>query len=356
MVEARDEQEAVLRASAHFRRLGHYIHEAKVLKKKDEQLNELANSTFIDDSAAKVGLKRNPGESDADLINRINAEKGIDDNPIEPVFPELDILGGVTRAGTSILSLIRGGAVPKTVPTPRRVPQRRTPERPAPQRRRPGYTPKPAPEPAPAPKPAPAPVPAPKPEPAPAPVPAPVTVPQPITLPPVPPATTVPRPIEVPVTPKTVPETVPLPVPVPAPKPVPRTVPVPMPKPVPVPEKPPVTAKTPVGKVTPVTTPNPLTVPKTAPASAGKPIGPRPPRPFFIPSANRGEVDIGTLGQYRGMFPLYPFAEFQGGLQEGMGSSLNAIGRVLAKRKKVDKKDSESEKNKINMEPTLSGK
>jgi len=109
MVEAADEQTAILRASAHFRRLGHYIHEAKIFKKK-EQLNELANSAVIDDSALRVGLKRNPGESDADLVKRISAKKGIYDEPIQPVFPELLALGGgaanvarrlVTQAGSA---------------------------------------------------------------------------------------------------------------------------------------------------------------------------------------------------------------------------------------------------------------
>jgi hypothetical protein len=47
MVEARDEQEAVLRASAHFRRLGHYIHEAKIFKKKSR--NDLVESETLNE-------------------------------------------------------------------------------------------------------------------------------------------------------------------------------------------------------------------------------------------------------------------------------------------------------------------
>jgi len=109
IVEAADEDQAVFRATAHFRKLGHYVHEAKVYKKK-EQLNELANSAIIDDSAARAGLKRNPGESDADLVKRISAKKGIYDKPIQPVFPELLAIGGgaanvarrlVTQAGSA---------------------------------------------------------------------------------------------------------------------------------------------------------------------------------------------------------------------------------------------------------------
>lgn len=41
MVEAADEQTAILRATAHFRRLGHYIHEAKIDKKKSLNENPL---------------------------------------------------------------------------------------------------------------------------------------------------------------------------------------------------------------------------------------------------------------------------------------------------------------------------
>lgn len=52
MVEARDEQEAVLRASAHFRRLGHYIHEAKIFKKKS--LNDLVESETLNEYTAAL--------------------------------------------------------------------------------------------------------------------------------------------------------------------------------------------------------------------------------------------------------------------------------------------------------------
>lgn len=107
MVEAANEEQAVLRASAHFRRLGHYIHEAKIFKKK-EQLNELtSNSAFIDDSAAKAGLKRNPGESDADLVKRITAAKGIHDKGAEAVYPELALIGG---AGMRAANVLKGAA------------------------------------------------------------------------------------------------------------------------------------------------------------------------------------------------------------------------------------------------------
>lgn len=46
MVEAANEEQAVLRATAHFRRLGHYIHEAKIFKKKS--LNEFRRVPFPD--------------------------------------------------------------------------------------------------------------------------------------------------------------------------------------------------------------------------------------------------------------------------------------------------------------------
>ena len=56
MVEAADEEQAILRASAHFRKLGHYIHEAKIFKKKDEQLDESAALARPLVTAARIAL------------------------------------------------------------------------------------------------------------------------------------------------------------------------------------------------------------------------------------------------------------------------------------------------------------
>jgi hypothetical protein len=53
MVEAADEQTAILRATAHFKRLGHYIHEAKIYKKKD-QLNEISSLVRLGANVVKA--------------------------------------------------------------------------------------------------------------------------------------------------------------------------------------------------------------------------------------------------------------------------------------------------------------
>ena len=73
--------------------------------------------------------------------------------------------------------------------------------------------------------------------------------------------------------------------------------------------------------------------------------------PLFGALGNRGDEDIGTLGHYRGMFPMYQHYQFN---EES--KALNAIGRVISKRKEMKKDDAESEKNKINMEPKLKTK
>jgi hypothetical protein len=123
--------------------------------------------------------------------------------------------------------------------------------------------------------------------------------------------------------------------------------------------------ESPVGKTPsspPVTRPSPIAGPKSdprqLPATSGKgggksPKSPR--RPFALPRlrlGDRPDQDIGTLGQYRGMFPLYQFADFNS-LQENQVKPMNAIGRVMTKRKEKSKENAEAEKNKINMEPTL---
>jgi hypothetical protein len=90
-------------------------------------------------------------------------------------------------------------------------------------------------------------------------------------------------------------------------------------------------------------------VPKTTPVPV--PRNPRIPFPFDMGLGNRGDEDIGTLGQYRGMAPMYQHYQFN---EEN--KALNAIGRVISKRKEMKKDDAESEKNKINMEPKLKTK
>ena len=343
MVEAADEDQAIFRATAHFRKLGHYIHEAKIFKKKDQQLNEFVNtkakpfdketntgavtagnsrhagttqqqvdSNKYFDPRTQEWITRAPNQSDQDW----EAQKKKDheeilqwtDKPAEPLFPELNVLGGIQKNIAGILS-----ALPKRLPRRTPTPQRRTPETkpafpgmpsPGPRRERPHSPetkPNETPAPAPAPKPAPAPVPVPTPKPAPVPLPKQEPVP----------------------TPKPAP--VPLPKQEPVPAPVPKTTPVPVPKTTPVP------------------------VPKTTPVPV--PRNPRIPFPFDMGLGNRGDEDIGTLGQYRGMAPMYQHYQFN---EEN--KALNAIGRVISKRKEMKKDDAESEKNKINMEPKLKTK
>jgi hypothetical protein len=377
MVEARNEDEALLRATAHFRGLGHYIHEAKIFKKKDEQLIEGAAAlkqpfnketnigSVVPGSSKNVGTAnqyfdvttgktvtrttQNDIEWEKEKRDAHTRNLMATDKPIEPLFPELDILGGVTRAGASILSMIRGAAVPRPSRTPRRVPPRRTPARPPsrPPRRRPSVpTPSPQEKPVETPKKPGEVVPFPtKPAPAPAPV----------TLPPAKPSTPAPAPL-----PPAKPAPAPAPQPKPAPAPAPQPGKSPSPQPVPVPKESPA-GKTPSSP--PVTRPSPIAGPKSdprqLPATSGKGGGKSPRRPFVLPRlrlGDRPDQDIGTLGQYRGMFPLYQFADFNS-LQESQVKPMNAIGRVMTKRKEKSKENAESEKNKINMEPTLkSGK
>jgi hypothetical protein len=86
---------------------------------------------------------------------------------------------------------------------------------------------------------------------------------------------------------------------------------------------------------------------------AGKPI-PVAAGSFSL-GADRGEVDIGTLGQYRGIFPMYQHADFNRGRIQENKMIMNTIGRVMTKRKKASKENADDEKNKINMEPKLRG-
>ena len=297
MVEAADEEQAILRASAHFRRLGHYIHEAKIFKKKEQLVDEGVLSPILK-PAVKQYVKP--------LVT-----KGIETASETPVgkaivkfsdeFIDDAIEAGkklVTRSkqvGTHNKTTNLGSVVSGEKPAPVPVPSRPAPARPAP-----------LPVPMPGPKPSPLPVPAPKPgQPVPA-KPSPVTVTSPKPEP------------EVPVDVKT--QTKPAPV-----------VPVPLP-----------------GTKTDTVAPTKTVV---VPPAVKKPgIFARLPR---LNLSDRPDVDPGTLGQYRGLFPLYQFSDFRS-MQES--APMNAIGRVLAKRKKNDKEDAEGEKNKINMEPKLGGK
>lgn len=373
MVEAADEQTAILRATAHFRRLGHYIHEAKVFKKKDEQLSEAAvalkqpfdketnmgsvvpgtsknagttqqqvsSNKYFDVTTGKEVTRTTQSDAEWEKEKREANLRNLQatDKPVETVFPELNLIGGISKLPSTISSLL-AKRVPKTVPGTRPAPQRRTPSKPGqfpgmpapgPRRERPA-TPKPSEKPTEKPKVEPAvPVPA---------TPAPSR--EPVVLPP-----STPKPTEKPkVEPKRVPEK-------PTPAAPPQT------KPEPQPKQAPAEKKKPGQQTSPQVTPSALPRsagdprPKTSGAMGGRPLGRR---PFILPSlglGGRGDQDIGTLGQYRGLFPLYPFSEF-GAIQENK-AAMNAVGRVLAKRKKNDKDNAEAEKNKINMEPTLSG-
>jgi hypothetical protein len=295
MVEATTEEEAITRASAHFRKLGHYIHEAKVFKKKDNELNEglpdLVVRTAV--TAAKVAKKELPKVFDtaADIFKT--------DKPL-----------AVVSNKPAPVHVTRPVELPAPVNTVEKIPANViVPVRPIP-------TPTPI-------KPAPLPVP---------------VKPAPVNVRPVPVVEPVPvRPTPVPVNVKPAPE----PAPVLA-KPTevnPKPVPVPLPVPLPRGGKPPISP-----------------VPPVTPVPPGIPGRPAPPMlmPWSL-AANRGEVDPGTLGQYRGLFPIYNFADFrQRGLQENQ-AVMNSIGRIMTKRKKISQENADSEKNKINMEPKLRG-
>lgn len=358
MVEARDEQEAVLRASAHFRRLGHYIHEAKIFKKKDEQLNELA---FVPVALGAAGVAaraalprliaaaaRNPTAQAAlrgILQNKSSLKTVARDelissgvgygasaivNQILPSSSDKETsLGSIVAGrlgGGAISALTKGGGKLPPVPTSildivknigkKAVTQ--TTSDVAGKNLLPNPTVRPDP------------IPAPKPETAPAPqrvIPddVPVTKPDVETRP------------ETEVAPKT--ETIPAVVKTD----IDTETKV---RPDEVKPKQEMTPKSQVRPDSPVST---RTKTQTRPQSKPK----RRLRAALLPGiGDRPDQDIGTLGQYRGLFPLYRFSDFES-LQEA--SPMNAIGRVLSKRKEKNKDNAEGEKNKINMEPTLKG-
>ena len=276
MVEAASEDEAIKRASAHFRKLGHYIHEAKVFKKKDNEVNEALGLAI---PAIAAGL-RTAGVLAKPVLK--NLPRALSKTDVEEKLP---------------------------VPVP-----------------------------------------------APAPV---VTKPA---------AVHVTRPVPLPAVPHSIhkiPPVLPTPAPVrPVPVPVPLSTTAPV-KPTPVPVPAPVPAKDTKLKTKPDTTrlPSPKSDPTRPPprgpvtppitGGAGKPI-PVAAGSFSL-EADRGEVDIGTLGQYRGIFPMYQHADFNRGRIQENKMIMNTIGRVMTKRKKASKENADDEKNKINMEPKLRG-
>jgi hypothetical protein len=323
MVEAADEQTAILRATAHFRRLGHRIHEATVFKKKDEQLNEFfasketslgsivqgAKDKFdelpdVVKGAAEAAYSLTPmGMADAakkDALDLVDALKSGDyaDAAKSAGWLAAGIIpvGRIARVGKGVFGAIKRLPIPRTsVPKPTPTPERVPPTQPRPDQ-----------------------------FPVPAPVPGRFPVPTPRF-------------------------------PVPQPKPQPR----PQPSPVePVPGKP-TPRRVPENRPMPETKPQPRSGPGSP--SRGGPrspivIGPKVDVDLDTPNfaGDRGETDIRTLGQYRGLAPVYRFHDFsQSGLQEGMGAAKNAIARVLAKRKQATKISAEGEPNKINMEPKL---
>lgn len=325
MVEAADEQQAILRASAHFRRLGHYIHEAKIFKKKDEQLNEFyaAKETRIGSivqgakdkfdelpdavkAAAELGYSLTPmGIADAakkDALDLVDALKSGDYADAAKsagwLAASVTPVGRIARVGKGAFGALRRLPVPRTsVPKPTPSPERVPPTQPKPDQ---------------------------------------FPVPIPGRLP------------------------------VPAPRPLPRPQPSPQPRPNDGPENMP-------PRRAPERLPDkgrgPQTDPKRPPGTPNRipPRGGIKLRPWFtvrpdvdvdLPNMiiDRGETDIRTLGQYRGLaspYQHYDFTANQQRIQEGMGNAKNAIGRVLAKRKKIDKENAEGEPNKINMEPKL---
>lgn len=279
MVEAADEEQAILRASAHFRKLGHYIHEAKIFKKKDEQLDESAALRPVV-TAARIALPSLVAAAKTPLAKIADVVDDAVDAAKKAVTRSKQV--GTHNKETNIGSVV-------THPKP-----------------------------------------------------APVTVPVPAQRP------------------------------MPAPS---KTAPTELPTPVQLPGK--IAGKLPEKlpkKPEPSSVTKPDSIPKHKPEVKTQPkSGGRPPRggrggsfgdprvgavitppSLDITLGNRGEIDIGTLGQYRGMFPLYRFADpysRNNMMQEKV--SLNAIGRVMSKRKKDNKEDAEGEKNKINMEPKL---
>ena len=325
MVEAVDEEQAILRASAHFRRLGHYIHEAKIFKKKDEQLNEFFASKETSLGSIVSGLKSkyedlpDAVKDAADFaysFTPMGAAAAAKQDALElrDALNRGDYVDAAKSAGWLAASAIPAGKILKggraALGFLKRIPK----------------TPPVRPQPAP-PTPRPIPPTQPRPDQLPIPVPVPGRVPVPVPRPPVPQPQPQPRPQPSP--------TEPLPA-----RPTPERLPDNRSKPEMKPQPQPRTGSRPPNRVVPR---SPWVI--------------RPDVDVDMPGfgADRPETDIRTLGQYRGLAPVYRFHDFSESyrLQEEMGSVKNAIGRVLAKRKQATKINAESEPNKINMEPKL---
>ena len=328
MVEARNEDEALLRATAHFRGLGHYIHEAKIFKKKDEQLNEVigAAAAAVTAARATAAALRSPairgvlqsgktslGKLFKDEVKNVGIGYGTSAiaNAILPSTHDKE-----TSLGSVISGRIGGGAISALArKLATKVPQKMSTN-----------------------------------------------------------IADLLKPLgnavgqttgKIVISPTTRPDLKP------SPQPQPKPAPFPVPQPVPVPKQSPPVTSLPVTRPSPIASPksDPRQLPATSGKGGGKPPvgtsrggtprGGKPRGPFVLPRlrlGDRPDQDIGTLGQYRGMFPLYQFADFNS-LRESQVKPMNAIGRVMTNRKEKSKENAEAEKNKINMEPTLkSGK
>lgn len=309
MVEAADEQTAILRATAHFKRLGHYIHEAKIFKKKD-QLNEISSLVRLGANVVKAApsvlkLADDAVEAAKQVATRTR-QVGTHsrETNIGSVIP-----GPISTKGKELVVVKPTPAAVKTAPLPVKLP------------------------PAPAPvKNVPVPV-----KPAPAPVKT-LPVPAPVSTKPVPSLVRPINPLAAAATLATG-----------------------------------LLALKQKGTSDIVPQTDDVTEPQIQTQTQTQPSGVQPPPPTktqvkpggrprvaVLPSlslrlGDRGEEDIRTLGQYRNLARMYQFHDFNSNnnLQEGMGAARNAIGRVLAKRKQVAKETAEKEKNKINMEPKL---
>ena len=314
MVEAADEDQAIFRATAHFRKLGHYIHEAKIFKKKD-QLNE--NLLRVITAAPKLLKFADDAIDAAKQIATRTKQVGTHNKEtnLGSVVP-----GTISTKGKELVVVKTAPAPVKTLPT-----------QPAPVRTLPAPVKTIPTQPAPT-KTLPAPAKTVPTEPVPT-----KTSPVPAKTSPAPTTTTATKPMN----PLAAAATVALgtlalrdqlkqkfgtqPQTDVAVKPEVQT-----------------QTQTQMGG----NEPPPPTSTETKPSGRIVPF-----IPFGLRLGNRGEEDIGTLGQYRGMAPMYQHYQFN---EES--KALNAIGRVISKRKEMKKDDAESEKNKINMEPKLKTK
>lgn len=287
MVEAVDEEQAILRASAHFRKLGHYIHEAKIFKKKDEQLDESLALARPLVTAARIALPSLVAAAKTPLAKVADVADDVVDVAKKVVTRSKQV--GTHNKETNLGSVVQNKPKPTTVALPPVPTVTKTP--------------------------------------------APISLPSVVTKPSV----------------GNVPSVLGLTAALFAAKD----------KVTPKPPEPNTSIKTDIADKPSVATQTQSGVSQPPPTTNVATGSPRKPRPIIAPTlglqlGDRGEIDIGTLGQYRGMFPLYRFADpysRRTNMQEKV--SLNAIGRVMSKRKKDNKEDAEGEKNKINMEPKL---